>query len=148
MEGGALVAQLVVDDHKDRIANRRAQDGQRPLAVDANGRPHVEAIGVCGDPRDIEIVCHRGGVGQERADEKQRCQHGEGGQGEGHGDSFGAISRRRDAALLMDGRGPGIEWAVDCGRKGWRRWRAVEGWFAVVYGGSRWSAVERTSALI
>ena len=56
VQRGGLVTELVLDVDDDLVALSRPHDGQRPLPVDANGRPLEHAIGVGPDPGDVEIV--------------------------------------------------------------------------------------------
>jgi hypothetical protein len=71
MEGGALVAELIIDIDDDLVANGGGHDGQWPLAVDANGWPLEHAIWVGSDPGDVEVV----GDGRCFCDDKQEKQH-------------------------------------------------------------------------
>lgn len=56
VQGGGLVTELVVDIDNDTVALGGPHDGQRPLPIDANGRPLEGAIWVRPDPGDVEVV--------------------------------------------------------------------------------------------
>lgn len=61
MKSGGLISQLIVDIDDDLIADSRCHYWQWPLIVDADGWSFEDAIRVCSDPGDVEIVgaCRR-----------------------------------------------------------------------------------------
>lgn len=63
MERGRLVAELVGDMDDDLVADGGADNGRRPVAVDADDGAHLQSIWAVLDPGDVEVIGDGGGGG-------------------------------------------------------------------------------------
>jgi hypothetical protein len=56
MQGGGLVAELVVQIDNHSVTNGSLDAWYGPLSIDSNDRPVEKAIRVSGDPTHIEVI--------------------------------------------------------------------------------------------
>jgi hypothetical protein len=86
-----LVSELVVDIDNHAIAHCCVERWQRPLAIDANGRPPVGIVGVGLHPGDVPIINARCCVGKGAEGQPEDGNEADGGK-HGHSAMRGRFS--------------------------------------------------------